>query len=477
MGMGGVMSVSEGLAPNGQDSETPNALLDMYSGVFLDEGLGWDAAQRYQARRDAFRQKLSAPCILFGVAEGPDAPYKTWGYCHVPVFQEPLFLFLTGLNQVGLALLIHPSGEDSLFLPDIDPDRAFWEGPHFGIGDEKVESLVSTLTGIPALGPRNKVTAALLDCLEETDELTGYWHLFRNGKPIKDHTYLSWKRCAQALRRYDETPEWQNIATAQWDLRLPLDAIDIAHMKTATEITRMAFLETLAVLSTCTTETEVAGILNAGIHMRSWFGNSFPSIVAGGANATVLHYHKNNSPLSKECLVLLDFGARWQSMHADVSRTVPCSGRFNPLQKKLYTLVLNAQEQVEKAAKPGVTIAELNTLCWAHISQGLAIMKAEGAIIDLDYKEMPHNVSHLLGRQVHDGDPQRNYRDMPLTPGLMITNEPGLYGRFQMIIAGHVYDEAIGIRIEDDLLITQTGVENLSLSIPKTIEDLEALFT
>jgi Xaa-Pro aminopeptidase len=471
---------TQGLPPfasNGKDLTDPNTLLDMYSGVFLDEGLGWEAAQRYRSRRDAFREKLTSPCILFGVAEGPDTPYKTWGYCHVPVFQEPLFLFLTGLNQVGLALLIHPSGEDILFLPSIDPHMAFWEGPHFGIGNEEVESLVSTLTGIPTLGPRNKVNAALLDCLEESDDLTGYWHLYRNGKPIKDHNYQAWKRCDQALRRYDESPEWENISGEQWALRLPLDAIDIDHMKTANEITRLAFLETLAVLPTCKTETEVAGILNAGIQMRSWFGNSFPSIVAAGANATILHYHKNNSPISKDSLVLLDFGARWQSMHADVSRTIPCSGKFNPLQKKLYTILLNAQQQVEKATKPGVTIAELNTLCWAHINQDLATLKAEGAVIDLDYKDLPHNVSHLLGRQVHDGDPQRNYRDMPLTPGLMITNEPGLYGRFQMTLDGIVYDEAIGIRIEDDLLITETGVENLSASIPKSIEDLEALLS
>jgi len=354
---------------------------------------------------------------------------------------------------------------------------AFWEGPHFGIGDDEIESLVSTLTGIPNLGPRNKVNAALLDCLEEDDSLTGYWHCYRNGKPIKDHNYQAWKRCDQALRRYDESPEWENISTAQWSLRLPLDARDIDHMKTANEITRLAFLETLAVLPTCKTETEVAGILNAGIQMRSWFGNSFPSIVAAGANATVLHYHKNNSPLPKDGMLLLDFGARWQSMHADISRTVPCSGKFNPLQKRLYGIVLAAQQKVEDATKPGVTIADLNTLCWAHINQELATLETEGAIISLDYKELPHNVSHLLGRQVHDGDPQRNYRDMPLTPGLMITNEPGLYGHFQMTIDGQSYSESIGIRIEDDLLITETGVENLSTSIPKSIEDLEALFS
>ncbi len=463
--------------PNGENPIQTDTLLDMYSGVFLDEGLGWDAAARYQTRRDAFRQTLDAPCILFGVAEGPDTPYKTWGYCHVPVFQEPLFLFLTGLNQVGLALLVDPSGEDILFLPDRDTHMAFWEGPHFGLGDETVESLVSTLTGIATLGPRNRVTSALLDCLESKNVLTGYWHLYRNGKPIKDHNYHAWKRCADALRRHDARPDWKNISGAQWALRLPLDTRDVAHARKANDITRQAFLDTLAALPTCHTETEVAGILNGAIQKRSWFGNSFPSIVASGANATILHYHKNNAILPKNGLLLLDFGARWQGMHADISRTVPCSGQFNPLQKRLYTIVLEAQEKVEKAAKPGVTIAELNTLCWAHINQSLAQLETEGATIDLDYKDLPHNVSHLLGRQVHDGDPQRNYRDMPLTPGLMISNEPGLYGRFQMRLEGKFYDEAIGIRIEDDLLITENGVENLSLAIPKSIEDMEALLT
>ena len=463
--------------PNGESPVQAETLLDMYSGVFLDEGLGWEAADRYQSRRDAFRRQLNSPCILFGVGEGPDAPYKTWGYCHVPVFQEPLFLFLTGLNQVGLALLIDPSGEDILFLPDKDPHMAFWEGPHFGVGDPHVEQLVSGLTRIMTLGPRNKVTTALLEKTEDSNALSGYWHSYRNGKPIKDHNYQSWKRCANALSRYGVKPEWHNIAGEQWALRLPLDPLDIHHARKANEMTRLAFLDTVSALPTCQTETEVAGILNGAIQKRSWFGNSFPSIVAGGANATVLHYHKNNSPLPQKGLLLMDFGVRWQGMHSDVSRTIPCSGRFNPLQKRLYTIVLDAQTKVEKAAKPGVTIAELNSLCWAHINHALDQLKAEGAHIDLEYKELPHNVSHLLGRQVHDGDPQRNYRDMPLSAGLMISNEPGIYGRFQMTLDGQHYDEAIGIRIEDDLLITENGVENLSAAIPKSIDELEALFS
>lgn len=466
--------------PRGMSQEPPyitQDLLETYSGVFLDEGLGWEAATRYQARRDAFRHLLSAPCVIFGIQETPDTPYKTWGYCHVPIFQEPLFLFLTGINQPGLALLITPSGHDILFLPDRDTRMAFWEGPHFGLGDPVCESLVSTLTGIATLGHRNHVTDALVECLDHRPNLIGYWHLYRNGKPIKDHSYRSWKNCADRLKRRGYTAQWETISGAQWALRLPLDAHDVAQAREANRRTGEAFLETLAALRHCTTETEVAGLLNGALQKRSWFGNSFPSIVAGGTNATILHYHKNNAPLPKQGLLLMDFGLRWHGMHADVSRTVPCSGKFNPLQARLYTLVLEAQAAVENAVKPGVRIAELNTLCWTTINTALDVLRQDGAVIEMDYEDAPHNVSHLLGRQVHDGDPQRNYRDMPLTPGLMISNEPGFYGHVRMTIEGHEYAESIGIRIEDDLLITETGVENLSAHIPKSIPELEALLS
>ncbi|MFT5171139.1 MAG: Xaa-Pro aminopeptidase, partial [Candidatus Marinamargulisbacteria bacterium] len=208
----------------------------------------------------------------------------------------------------------------------------------------------------------------------------------------------------------------------------------------------------------------------------SYFLNSFPSIVAAGKNATILHYMKNNAPFKSGDMILLDFGARWQNMCADVSRTVPVNGRFSPLQKLLYGIVLEAQKAVESAAKPGTTIAHLNQVCWDYINQELQEkIIAKGGKVRLDYKVRPHNVSHLMGVQVHEGDPFRHYRNHKLKADWMISNEPGLYGHFSLTIDGELHEQTIGIRIEDNLIITKDGCRNLSLGCPKEIKALEQL--
>jgi Xaa-Pro aminopeptidase len=211
--------------------------------------------------------------------------------------------------------------------------------------------------------------------------------------------------------------------------------------------------------------------------MRSPYGLSFPSIVASGPNATTLHYVKNDDDFEKNELVLIDFGVRWMTMHADISRTVPASGRFNPLQKILYEIVLNTQLAVEKKAKRGVKIRELNEFCWDTLNRGLEKFKAMGGKFKLKYDKRPHGVSHLIGEQEHDGDPFRNYADEPMQAGWLISNEPGLYGHFQIRHKGRSYDEEIGIRIEDNLLITASGCKNMSRGIPKTVTEIEGLMS
>jgi Xaa-Pro aminopeptidase len=209
---------------------------------------------------------------------------------------------------------------------------------------------------------------------------------------------------------------------------------------------------------------------------ESPYGLSFPSIIASGHNATVLHYMKNDDGFKKSEMVLMDFGVRWMTMHADISRTVPASGKFNPMQKMLYEIVLKAQLAVQRIARRGVTMNKLNDCCWDSVNRDLEkIFKSAGGKIKLRYKDRPHGVSHLMGEQEHDGDPFRNYLSEPMQEGWLISNEPGLYGSFKVRLNGKLYDEEIGIRIEDNLLITKTGCKNLSSSIPKTVRQIEKL--
>jgi Xaa-Pro aminopeptidase len=185
---------------------------------------------------------------------------------------------------------------------------------------------------------------------------------------------------------------------------------------------------------------------------------------------------KNDDGFKKNEMVLMDFGVRWMTMHADISRTVPASGKFNPMQKMLYEIVLKAQLAVQKIARSGITMNELNDRCWNSVNRGLEkTFKSAGGKMKLRYKDRPHGVSHLMGEQEHDGDPFRNYLGEPMREGWLISNEPGLYGSFRIRLDGSLYDEEIGIRIEDNLLITKTGCRNLSSSIPKTVRQIEKL--
>lgn len=261
-----------------------------------------------------------------------------------------------------------------------------------------------------------------------------------------------------------------------FDLRLPLDTYDVKNTIAAEKITGKGFVETLKNFNLFKSEYQVQGFLEGRMLEESPYGLSFPSIIASGHNATVLHYMKNDDIFNKGEMVLMDFGVRWMTMHADISRTVPASGKFNPMQKMLYEIVLKAQLAVQRTARRGITMNELNDCCWNSVNKGLEkIFKSAGGKFKLRYKDRPHGVSHLMGEQEHDGDPFRNYLSEPMHEGWLISNEPGLYGSFKIRLNGKLYDEEIGIRIEDNLLITKTGCKNLSSSIPKTVRQIEKL--
>ena len=266
-----------------------------------------------------------------------------------------------------------------------------------------------------------------------------------------------------------------NIVSQNWDYRLQLDDIDRQNVLRAAAVTDTAFRAVLRAAKTARDETPLAGTLLGEIYKGSAYGPSFPPIIAGGENATILHYTKNNAPLPQNGLLLMDFGVRWHSMVSDVSRTIPLSGRYTPLQRLLYNVVLDTQTYVESLVKPENTIESINIACWAYL-EGLLEDRfiAKGGRMTRAYQDMPHFVSHLMGIQVHDGDPTRDYRHRPLSPGMMLSNEPGLYGHFEMKIDGVHYEETLGIRIEDDLLVTKTGCENLTAFIPKQVDDIEA---
>lgn len=185
---------------------------------------------------------------------------------------------------------------------------------------------------------------------------------------------------------------------------------------------------------------------------------AFKTIAAAGKNGTILHYGDNNSKCGENDLILFDLGAQYKYYNADISRTFPVNGKFTERQKAVYNVVLRANEEVAKAVKPGLPFSELNEIAKRVLGEGckaLGLIKEDSELSKYYF----HGVSHYLGLDTHDvGD-----REQVLKPGMVFTNEPGLY----------IPEEAIGIRIEDDILVTEDGYENLSKDIIKTVEEIQ----
>lgn len=436
-----------------------------YKGLYIDDNLGSQAKDRYKKRRETFAQAVGYPVFIPGLTEVPGEA-EAWYVPAAPTTQTPEFLYLTGLNQTQAALLLIPTKngvEEILFLPEKDPFYEFWEGFRFGSGDSKSIEEAQEIIGIETIENIDNWKTVLSE--KTTTKLGLIWHESFKTKKIHKDNFHHWRA---KIKRGFPKKKIENVSPILSQDRLRLDSHDIDNFRTAASMTAKAFIHTINYLEKCQSETQVAGILDGNIARQTSFRNSFSSIVACGDNAATLHYTRNNSPLESGRLLLLDFGARYQSVGADVSRTLPVNSTKNPLQELLYKIVLDVQESVEEMVKPGTTIARINDKCWARMETLLdRHILQKGGSINRSYDKVPHNVSHLIGHQVHDGDPFRDYRTQPLETGMIITNEPGFYGTVSLNIGSAAYTETLGIRIEDDLLITDNGNENLTKECPK----------
>jgi Xaa-Pro aminopeptidase len=207
-----------------------------------------------------------------------------------------------------------------------------------------------------------------------------------------------------------------------------------------------------------TNEFQLAADFLHQITLEGSSGNSFNTIAASGANATVLHYEENNSELKKGNLILFDLGALYNNYGSDISRTYPLNGKFSERQKIIYEIVLKANKESIKFVKPGISWKELNKFAKdILINECKSIGLIEN---DLDInKYYYHSIGHFLGLDTHDV----GQYDLKLSEGMIITIEPGLY----------IKEEGIGIRIEDNILITKDGAINLSKEIIKEVKDIE----
>lgn len=368
------------------------------------------------------------------------------------------FFYLTGLEAPGgWLVLVARSGElteSVLYLPERDTAAERWTGPKLGPGPE-----AAALTGVGEVRGVARISGDLRSLLSGAG---ARGKLFVKGSDSRFCTRLETVRVdCRTLPGGGEVGGGDGVVQ---DLRpylaaqrLVKDAEELQRLRRAIEITTEAQRAAMASVAPGLWEYELEALIEYTFRRRGAERVGFPSIVGSGPNSTILHYDKSRRQMQDGELVVVDIGAEYGYLTADVTRTIPVSGKFTPRQRALYDLVLGAQEAAIAAVRPGVTIEELTGIARAYMRNNSGDLCGPSSC----ERYFVHGLSHWLGMDVHDvGD-----YGTPLAAGMVLTIEPGIY----------IPDEAIGIRIEDDILVTATGAELLSTGAPRRAEDIEKL--
>ena len=397
----------------------------------------------YARRRFALRERCGDAVAVFeGNTEGERGELRS-GF-----FQNANFSYLTGWSQPGAMLVLAPkSGRsaaiDVLVLPDTEPGRTLWNGPS---ADASEAGLAKRL-GIARVMRRCQLESLLSELLCHHERLACL-----AGSELE-------ARLKAAFPFRELRPLDKEIAA----LRMTKSLAEIALIREAVNITAQGQLRGWRSLQTSSNEYEVAADITHEFLRRGAERHAFAPIVASGANSCALHYSRNRTPLRKGTLAILDVGAECTGYAGDLTRTVPVGGRFSKRQQELYEAVLAVQKEVIRAVKPGAFIGRqvpgsLHQLA-VELLGGIRLGPKKRPLSDY----FAHGIGHHLGMDVHDPSDST----APLAPGMVVTIEPGVY----------IPEEGIGIRIEDDVLVTESGAEVLSDALPKEVADVEALLS
>jgi Xaa-Pro aminopeptidase len=409
--------------------------------------------EEYKARRDKLMSGVDGPVVIFGYTGHEDAS-------EVAVFfQEPYFYYLSGHDEPGAALLLIPSPaggkkidgpREILYLPTRDPGQEKWDGPKLGPDDpgisEKtgfgaVESLAKLKTDLATLSKTYQTFYTLLPPMVEE----GYPHLTKSLEML-----------------HADLPEakFEDLAPQLDAMRQVKSAGELALLQKAIGVSIDAQVDAMKYMRPGLFEYQVAARMKEIHEFGGCEREAYAPIVGTGFNSTVLHYSVLDAQIKDGDVVVMDVGGEYGGYAADITRTIPANGKFTPRQREIYDIVLGAQNAALAAVKPGAVLyggkGSLQQIVTDYIdSHG---HDREGRTLGRYY---PHGISHHLGLDVHDpGD-----RTPPLEPGMVVTVEPGIY----------IPEENLGVRIEDDVLVTSDGYKILTARLPRTADEIEGI--
>jgi Xaa-Pro aminopeptidase len=428
-------------------------------------------AETFARRRARIQESMNG-----GVLVLPAAPIlrKSRDTAHRYRPDSDLF-YLTGCVDPGVVAVIRDSEDDGfiLFVPPQDENTKLWTGAR--AGPEELKEIL----GADQAFPQEELERELPKLLRSGRRL-----FFRLGThPDLDAQVvgaLNWARGKGS--RTGEGPRALADPGALIDRnRMVKDPMELSRIRKAADLTAAGFRDAISRTRPGMGEWEVEAVFEASLRQGGASGPAFPTIVGSGGNGCTLHYVENGDRIEEGELVLLDGGAEVDLYAGDVTRTFPAGGRFSDSQKRVYEVVLRALRASCAMVRPGAAAAEIHQAALRELTGGLVELGVltgdpHTLVEEEAFKPyFPHQTSHWLGLDVHDvGDYAIDGDSIPLEAGMVLTVEPGLY--FPSVDGGNVHAfTGMGVRLEDDLLVTADGAENLTGSLPLDPEDVEGM--
>ena len=431
----------------------------------------------YQQRREKLMAKIGNGTAIFRSA--PMAVmHNDVEYTYR---QDSDFFYLTGFNEPQAVAVLTPHHAEHRFVLFVQPknrEKEVWTGYLCGVDAAK------EIYGADAAYPIAELDEKLPQYLEKADRI--YYHLGRD-RTFNDKILTHYQSLLRTYPKRGIGPTGiEDTGTILSSMRLVKSQAELQLMRQAADIAVEAHNRAREFTAPGRYEYEIQAEIEHTFKLRGGMGPAYPSIVASGVNACVLHYIENHRQMQDQELLLIDAGCAYGYYNSDITRTFPVGGKFTPEQKTLYEIVLEAQKQAIAQVKPGNTFNAVHDAAVRVITEGLVeigILKGEIDKLIEEEKYKPyymHRTSHWLGLDVHDVGVYQHGEDKPqiLQAGQVLTVEPGIYIVPDTKLAEDQPETdprwvGIGIRIEDDVLVTPTGHEVLTAGVPKEVAEVE----
>ena len=423
----------------------------------------------FRARRARLAKSLGDGVVIL-----PTAPERTRNAdTHYDYRWDSGFYYLTGFREpeAVLVMVLGARPRSILFCREKNLEREIWDG--YRHGPEQAREHF----GFDEAHPYGELDQRMPEILANRDVV----HTPVGSDAAWDTRVANWLNAVRAKVRTGVTAPAQirDVRAALSDMRVVKDESELAVMRRAAAISSAAHARAMRTAAPGMREYQVEAELLHEFYKEGARAPAYGSIVAAGASACVLHYRENSAELHKGELLLIDAGCELDSYASDITRTFPIAGRFSAVQRDVYELVLASQEAGIRAVKPGADFIDYHDAATRVLVEGLIGFKlckgsVESVLADESYKQFyMHRTGHWLGLDVHDaGDYMQKGKWRKLKPGMVLTVEPGLYIRPAQNVPKAFWN--IGVRIEDDVLVTAKGREILTADCPKRVKDVEA---